>query len=181
MLGRAICTLALSLAASASAVAGIELLSFKQDLNPHQATLKLGVRLPDINIETETVLQYPGYCGTRLQNGEEKVMLSNKQASIVAFNFQSGTKSNDCVALALLRDKRLVYYLDLAHVVGQAVKKSQGQVDESFFRVTDVVDDAISLSYYEPYPASRSFTVVAHIATDGTIQIGAKDIKTNPP
>jgi hypothetical protein len=84
------------------------------------------------------------------------------------------------VALALLPDKRLVYYIDLAHVVSQAIKKFEGQVDESFFRITDVVGDTIRLWYNEPYPATRSFTVEAHIASDGTVQIRPKDIKTSP-
>ena len=39
-------------------------------------------------------LRYPGSAKTTIQNGEEKLMLANKDSSIVAFNFRAGTQAN---------------------------------------------------------------------------------------
>ncbi len=88
-------------------------------------------------------LRYPGSAKTTIQNGEEKLMLANKDSSIVAFNFRAGTQANDSVALALSSSGRLVYFFDLNHVIVELVAKWKKGLDEESFRVTDVTQESI--------------------------------------
>jgi hypothetical protein len=167
----------LSLVFVFDAIAGIELVSFRQDLSPHLATLKLKITSPDTNIETELDLRYEGECTTLLENGERKTILSNKNGSIVAFNFWGGAHINDSVAMALLPDRRLMYFFNLNHVVARQISKFRKGLEESAFRVTDVLDDGIRLEYSEHSAKGALFRVSAHVLPDGNLQIRAQDIK----
>jgi hypothetical protein len=160
----------------------IALLSSKEDDNPRSTTITLVIRSPNENVQTEMTLRYPGSAKTMVQNGEEKLMLSNKQASIVAFNFRAGTQANDSVALALSSHGRVVYFFDLNHVVAEIVAKWKNGLDEASFRVVDLTNDSIILEYYEHYsaPESLSFRVVAHVLANGDLQIAPADIKDLP-
>jgi hypothetical protein len=165
-----------------TACAEIELLSSKEDAEPRSTAITLGIRSSNENVETEMTLRYPGSAKTMVQNGQEKIMLSNKDATIVAFNFRAGTQANDSVAIALSSVGRLVYYVDLNHVIAQLVETWKKNLDEGFFRVTDVTDDTIVLDYYVHYsgPQNLNFRVVAHILADGNLKVGQKDIKDLP-
>lgn len=165
-----------------TACADIELRSSKEEAEPRSTTITLAIKSPNENVETEMTLRYPGSAKTMLQNGEEKLMLANKDASIVAFNFRAGTQANDSVALALSSSGRLVYFFDLNHVIVELVAKWKKSLDEESFRVTDVTDDSIILDYYEHYqgPENPNFRVIAHVLSDGTLKVSQDDIKSLP-
>jgi hypothetical protein len=157
----------------------IELISFKQEENPRISRLSIAIKVEKANMQTIVNLANPGSCGTRLDDGTEKVMLSNKDSSIVAFNFQPGTKVNDCIAIALLPSGKLVYFFDLNHTVSELVKNSKKNLDEAAFRVVDVAGDRIVLEYYEHYSGSENlnFRVRARVSEDGNLQVRAEDVK----
>jgi hypothetical protein len=160
----------------------IELHDCKEEAAPHSITITLGIRSPNDNVQTEMTLRYPGTAKRMVQNGRETVMLSNKQASIVAFNFRAGTQANDSVALALSSSGRLVYFFDLNHVVADLIGKWKKNLDEASFRVTDIDGESIILDYYEHYsgPENLNFRVVTHVSEDGNIKVNQDDIKALP-
>src|SRR5262245_32527885 len=84
-----------------AACADIELRSSKEEAEPRSTSITLRIKSANENVETEMTLRYPGSAKMMTQNGEEKLMLANKDSSIVAFNFRAGTQANDSVALAL--------------------------------------------------------------------------------
>jgi hypothetical protein len=124
-------------------------------------------------------LRYPGSAKKTVQNGEERLMLANKDSSIVAFNFRAGTQANDSVALALSSSGKLIYFFDLNHVIVELVAKWKKGLNEESFRVTDVIDDGIILDYYEHYqgPENLNFRVIAHVLADGGLKVNQDDIK----
>ena len=139
-----------------TARAEIELRSSKEEPELRSTTITLAIRSPNENVETEMTLRYPGSAKTMVQDGQEKLMLANKQASIVAFNFRAGTQANDSVALALSSSGRLVYFFDLNHVIIDLVQKWRKNLNEGSFRVVDVGDNSITLEYYEHYPTAQN-------------------------
>jgi hypothetical protein len=160
--------------------ADIELRSSKEEAEPRSTTITLGIKSANENVETEMTLRYPGSAKTTMQNGEEKLMLANKDSSIVAFNFRAGTQANDSVALALSSSGRLVYFFDLNHVIVELVAKWKKGLDEESFRVTDVTGDSIILDYYEHYQGQENpnFRVIAHVLSDGSLKVSQDDIKS---
>jgi hypothetical protein len=174
--------LVLLLLVSWTAEAEITLLSSKEGGNPRSTTITLAIRSSKENIQTEMTLRYPGSAKTMVQNGQEKLMLSNEQASIVAFNFRAGTQANDSVALALSSDGRLVYFFDLNHIIAQMVAKWKNGLDEASFRVVDLTNDSIVLEYYEHStgPLSQNFRVVAHVLPDANLKIAPTDVEDLP-
>jgi hypothetical protein len=165
-----------------TACAEIELLSYKEETEPRSTAITLGIRSSNENVDTEMTLRYPGSAKTVVQNGQEKIMVSNKDATIVAFNFRAGTQANDSVAIALSSAGRLVYYFDLNHVIAQLVKTWKKNLDEGSFSATNVTGDSIVLDYYVHYsgPENLNFRVVAHILADGNLKVGQNDIKELP-
>src|SRR5262249_34393326 len=105
-----------------TARAQIELLSSKEEPDPRSTAIILGIRSPKENVETQMSLRYPGSAKSVVQNGQERIMLSNKDATIVAFNFRAGTQTNDSVAIALSPAGRLVYYFNLNHIIAHLVE-----------------------------------------------------------
>jgi hypothetical protein len=165
-----------------TAWAEIELRSSKEEAEPRSTTITLGIKSPNENVETEMTLRYPGSAKTVIQNGQEKLMLANKQASIVAFNFRAGTQANDSVALALSATGRLVYFFDLNRAIVELIGKWKKNLDEGSFRVTNVTEDSIILDYYEHYSGAENlnFRVVAHVLRDGNLKVGHEDVKELP-
>jgi hypothetical protein len=174
--------LSLLLALHCTAWAEIELRSSKEEAEPRSTTITLGIRGPKENVETEMTLRYPGSAKTMIQNGQEKLMLANKQASIVAFNFRAGTQANDSVALALSSGGKLVYFFDLNRVIVELIGKWKKNLDEGSFMVTDVRDDSIILDYYVHYSGAENlnFRVIAHVLPDGNLKVGHDDVKELP-
>ena len=174
--------LALLLLFYSTAQAEIELISSKENAELRSTTVTLGIRSPGENLETEIILRYPGSVKTMMQNGQEKFMLANKQASIVAFNFRAGTQANDSVVLALSASGRLVYFFNLNHVIVELIGKWKKNLDEGSFMVTNVTGDSIILDYYEHYsgPQSLNFRVTAHVLPDGNLKIAEDDVKDLP-
>lgn len=160
-----------------TARAEIELRSSKEEPEPRFTTITLAIRSPNENVETEITLRYPGSAKTMVQDGQEKLMLANKQASIVAFNFRAGTQANDSVALALSSSGRLVYFFDLNHVIIDLVQKWRKNLNEGSFRVVDVGDDSITLEDDEHYPTAQNFRVIAHVLPDGGLRVEQGDVK----
>jgi hypothetical protein len=163
-----------------TARAEILLVSSKENPEPRSTIITLGIKSPNENVETEMTLHYPGSAKTMIQNGQEKLMLTNKQASIVAFNFRSGTQANDSVALALFSSGRLVYFFDLNRVIVELIGKWKKKLDEGSFRVTDVTGDSIILDYYEYSSGAENFRVIAHVLADGNLKVGQEDLKELP-
>jgi len=165
-----------------TAEAEIELLSSKEVDNPRSTAITLGIRIRNANVQTEIILRYPGSAKTIAQDGQEKLMLSNKQASIVAFNFRAGTQANDSVALALSSDGKLTYFFDLNHMIARLIEKWKKDIDEASFRVVELTNDSIILEYYEHYSSAGrlNFRVVAHVRPDGNLEIARDDVKSLP-
>lgn len=165
-----------------TARAEIELLSSKEEPEPRSTSITLGIKNPNENVETQMILRYPGSAKTVVHSGQQKIMLSNEDATIVAFNFRAGTQANDSVAVALSQVGRLVYYFDLNHVIAQAVEMWKKNLDEGAFRVTDVTKDSIVLDYYVHYsgPENPNFQVVAHVLMDGNLRVNQNDIRALP-
>ena len=163
-----------------AACAEIELRSSKEEGQPRSTTITVGIRSPNENVETEMTLRYPGSAKTMIQDGEEKLMLANKDSSIVAFNFRAGTQANDSVALVLSSTGRLVYFFDLNHIIVDLVAKWKKGLHEESLRVSDITDNSIILDYYEHYQGAENsnFRVMAHVLPDGNLRVSENDIKS---
>lgn len=164
------------------AAAQIELRSSKEVTEPRLTTITLAIKHPNQNIETEMTLRYPGSAKKMVQNGKERLMLANQQATIVAFNFRAGTEANDSIALALFPSGKLVYFFELNHVIVELIAKWKKNLDDASFMVTDVTDESLVLDYYQHYVGleNLNFRVVAHVQADGNLKVGSEDIKELP-